>query len=799
MLNERKLTERELASREEAIQGLLSNKRTLVKKYGKDAEKVMYGIATKQAKSKVEGMNKEKIKELIQQALQVEDTSTIDTGFSGRADYGEEDKALGQEDELEMRGLEEALNPEVSQAVSRFIKAMAKRYDYSEKDAAFAIQAALKQREFDGLNENVTQQDIDDIESSGNIDIAYNKAIKLLKSMIKEGISESADKWNKLSDDQKLDLLLQAFKDPDEAEKYVEFKWNDLPDVATQNMRLDEDLDVGHQDNEPHMLKKDLYRIAKYAAELYKMMDKYYQGGEVDFPHWWQAKVIKARDYMVAAKHYLDGEEKVDQIDAMLGEGKDYWADYTDIGQFYMEKHGNMYKGKVQKLSDAQYEALGKKIVDQLYDGDVAKAYDDIVPRGLAERIDYDEALTLRGMKAEIEDEIAQLYRDMEQEAEPEGGPIADRYGDELNKLEDRLYKINKQLRDYDMNESILKEEVFLDDIAQMLFSMDYDQLSPLDQEMVRDEAEKQDPGDMSHQFQYYDDDESLGEDYKPSHRAYNVIDGKGNIVYKELPRHTAIEKASEREDYGFVATDNLAEAMDGGQLFDYFAKQGYDVTERSSDGRKPGFEGYMVSYGDGPYPQSVIFQHNKDNDQLTISRMGGYRIDQDQAAKAGMRQAGYSGIAGRDSYMTDGNYTPVDISAEGLKDIVDHVMGGLGREAKAQSDFYSARGRTSGTVDERITTAVREKLTKSSSVEDHIEDFKDSDAPQFKGKSLKKIKQMALASFLSKQGKSVKENMVADKDIEKEIKKLEDENPKGFEKEIKKLKVRQAALKLSK
>jgi len=40
---------------------------------------------------------------------------------------------------------------------------------------------------------------------------------------------------------------------------------------------------------------------------------------------------------------------------------------------------------------------------------------------------------------------------------------------------------------------------------------------------------------------------------------------------------------------------------------------------------------------------------------------------------------------------------------------------------------------------------------------------------------------------------------MVADKDIEKEIKKLEDENPKGFEKEIKKLKVRQAALKLSK
>ena len=39
------------------------------------------------------------------------------------------------------------------------------------------------------------------------------------------------------------------------------------------------------------------------------------------------------------------------------------------------------------------------------------------------------------------------------------------------------------------------------------------------------------------------------------------------------------------------------------------------------------------------------------------------------------------------------------------------------------------------------IKSIVKEKLTKSSSVEDHIDDFKDSDAPQFKGKSLKKNK----------------------------------------------------------
>ena len=90
MLNERKLTERELDKRAEAIQGLLSNKRKLVKKYGKDAEKVMYGIATKQAKNKIEDMNKDKLKELIQSALQKEENDNVDVNFSGVADYGEE-------------------------------------------------------------------------------------------------------------------------------------------------------------------------------------------------------------------------------------------------------------------------------------------------------------------------------------------------------------------------------------------------------------------------------------------------------------------------------------------------------------------------------------------------------------------------------------------------------------------------------------------------------------------------------------------------------------------------------------
>jgi len=91
-----------------------------------------------------------------------------------------------------------------------------------------------------------------------------------------------------------------------------------IEQLKNTNKPLDEDLDLGHQDNEPHMLKADLYRIGKYAMELYKMVDQFDNGQEVDFPHWWQAKIIGAKSCLISAKHYLDFEIKEPQIDAMV-------------------------------------------------------------------------------------------------------------------------------------------------------------------------------------------------------------------------------------------------------------------------------------------------------------------------------------------------------------------------------------------------------------------------------------------------------------------------------------------------
>ena len=85
---------------------------------------------------------------------------------------------------------------------------------------------------------------------------------------------------------------------------------------------MKEDLDLGHEDNEPHMIKADLYRIGKYALGLYKMVDQFDGKGEVDFPSWWQAKIIKSKDYLIGAKHYLDFELKKPQIDASVNEAE---------------------------------------------------------------------------------------------------------------------------------------------------------------------------------------------------------------------------------------------------------------------------------------------------------------------------------------------------------------------------------------------------------------------------------------------------------------------------------------------
>ena len=251
MLNERKLTKNELGQRDIALKGLVKNKRSLVKKYGKDAEKVMYGIATKQAKNKQEAMNLENLKGMIEAALANPDKA--DLNKDGKlSDYEKKRGAA-----IEKAMVKEEEQPDAIDIVTLDVPLFIRMLEYAKEEA------------------------------SDDMDL-HELATKTIALSKQRGILSMED-------------------------------YEALIPIPQPEDQLAEDLDVGHQDDEPNMLKSDLYRIAKYAMGLYKMMDKYDDmPGEVDFPHWWQSKIIKAKDYMVAAKHYLDGEEKVAQIDAVM-------------------------------------------------------------------------------------------------------------------------------------------------------------------------------------------------------------------------------------------------------------------------------------------------------------------------------------------------------------------------------------------------------------------------------------------------------------------------------------------------
>jgi hypothetical protein len=184
-----KLSSAEISKREDIIKTMKKNKRGLVKRYGSDAEKVMYGRATNIAKKVTETqMEKSNLKELVRAALMQEKA-----GFS---------------------------------------------------------------KEFDS-----------------------DPALKGGQKNLPDGLQKA---------------------------------------IISKTKPANEDLDLGHEDNEPHMIKSELYRIGKYAMELYQMVDQFDGEGEVDFPAWWQAKITTAMNNMVSAKHYLDFELKEPEIDAAV-------------------------------------------------------------------------------------------------------------------------------------------------------------------------------------------------------------------------------------------------------------------------------------------------------------------------------------------------------------------------------------------------------------------------------------------------------------------------------------------------
>ena len=149
-----------------------------------------------------------------------------------------------------------------------------------------------------------------------------------------------------------------------------------------------EDMDIGHQDDEPDMLKQYTYDISVYAAKLYKQLNKYDQmEGEVDFPNWWQAKVIKARDYIAKAQHYLEFEEKQPALDAMALEEEinerssvlddvihdirvhgEESGDIQGTAAEYIFNIANAFDINLRNIKDYLFEEEGPEELSKIYD-----------------------------------------------------------------------------------------------------------------------------------------------------------------------------------------------------------------------------------------------------------------------------------------------------------------------------------------------------------------------------------------------------------------------------------------------
>ena len=98
----------------------------------------------------------------------------------------------------------------------------------------------------------------------------------------------------------------------------------------------------------------------------------------------------------------------------------------------------------------------------------------------------------------ELKDRLSQLYRDMEQEAEPEGGPISDQYADEITFHEDAIR----------LKKGPIKKDVPYDVAIGKMTQDEYDTVVSKDKFNKSSQFDRMDEGEWTYEFGELDEDE---------------------------------------------------------------------------------------------------------------------------------------------------------------------------------------------------------------------------------------------------------------------------------------------------